>query len=169
MKFQELYLELANSTGIIRTLLNGVTQKEAQLKSNKKTWSILEVTCHLYDEEREDFRRHLKFILDRDDDQWHVIDPQRWVTERRYNQQDFSRMKAKFFRERRNSLAWLKTLKNADWNYKFRNKWGFISAGEMYSSWVAHDNLHIRQLVELRRTLIEKKTRPFNIAYAGEW
>ena len=39
----------------------------------------------------------------------------------------------------------------------------------MFASWVAHDNLHIRQLVELRRNLIERMTQPYDIGYAGDW
>jgi len=44
-----------------------------------------------------------------------------------------------------------------------------MKAGEMFASWVAHDNLHIRQLVELRRNLIERMTQPYDIGYAGDW
>ena len=44
-----------------------------------------------------------------------------------------------------------------------------MTAGDMLSAWVAHDNLHIRQLVELRRFRIEKVTKPYKIRYAGEW
>jgi hypothetical protein len=39
----------------------------------------------------------------------------------------------------------------------------------MFACWVAHDNLHIRQLVELKRAQIERITQPLNIAYAGDW
>jgi hypothetical protein len=76
MEFKILYQELTNNTGIIRALLSGISQEEAQIKSNADTWSILEVVCHLYDEEREDFREHLDFILHRQNEEYHVIDPQ---------------------------------------------------------------------------------------------
>lgn len=49
------------------------------------------------------------------------------------------------------------------------DQYGSVTAGEMLSAWVAHDNLHIRQLVELRRARIEKITQPYLIEYAGEW
>ena len=68
-----------------------------------KSWSILEVVCHLYDEEREDFREHLDFILHRQNEEYHVIDPQGWVTERKYNEQNFAEMQEKFFAERQKS------------------------------------------------------------------
>jgi hypothetical protein len=39
----------------------------------------------------------------------------------------------------------------------------------MFASWVAHDNLHIRQLVELRRKRIENLSSQYQIEYAGDW
>lgn len=169
MQFKSLYQELQDSTEIIRALLAGVTQQEAQIKPDEKSWSILEVVCHLYDEEREDFREHLGFILHRQQEDWHVIDPQAWVHERGYNEQDFQAMQQKFFFERNKSLDWLMENSNGDWDTLYISEYGSVSAGEMFASWVAHDNLHVRQLVELRRFRIEKITSPYDIRYAGEW
>jgi len=42
-------------------------------------------------------------------------------------------------------------------------------SGEMFASWIAHDNLHLRQLVEFRRKRIENITKPYPIGYAGDW
>jgi len=169
MEFKTLYQELANSTEMIRALLEGIDQKQAQARPDAKSWSMLEVVCHLYDEEREDFRFHLDWILNRPDENWHSFDPQAWVKERKYSQQDFKTMKAKFFRERRKSLEWLKTLKKANWRIKYTAEWGTLTAGEMFCSWIAHDNLHLRQLVELRRKHIERISKPHDIRYAGQW
>jgi hypothetical protein len=170
MKFQELYNEMTQSTEIIRAMLNGVSQRDAQLKKSPQVWSILEVTCHLYDEEREDFRKRLQFILGDQEGVWPPITPFQWVITRKYNEQNLNRMKAKFFKERETSLVWLKTIRNADWDTRYQVKKGrILSAGEMFASWVAHDNLHIRQLTELRRRLIEQKTKPYKIGYAGDW
>jgi hypothetical protein len=169
MKFETLYQEIQNSTEMIRALLSGITQAEACLKPDEKSWSILEVTCHLYDEEREDFRGHLDFILHRQNEEWHLIDPQSWVAERKYNQQGFAEMQAKFFAERAQSLEWLKGLAKADWETTYTSPFGSLKAGDMFASWVAHDNLHIRQLVELRRKRIENITKPYPIGYAGDW
>lgn len=169
MGFHTLYAELENSTEMIRALLSGVTAQEAQLKPDSESWSILEVLCHLHDEEREDFREHLDFILHRQNDVWHAIDPQAWVTERKYNQQDFRQMQEKFFSERQRSLEWLQSLAGANWSGRYVSQHGSMTAGEMFACWVAHDNLHIRQLVELRRRRIEDITKPYSIQYAGEW
>ncbi len=169
MEFDSLYRELQNSTEMIRALLSGLTQEEPRLKPDETSWSILEVTCHLYDEEREDFREHLDFILHRQEEDWHPIDPQTWVTERKYNQQDFAAVQARFFAERQRSLEWLKGLSSSNWEITYTFQHGSLKAGDMLASWVAHDNLHIRQLVELRRLMIENMARPYAIGYAGDW
>ncbi|HSL29148.1 MAG TPA: DinB family protein [Anaerolineales bacterium] len=169
MEDRALFQELEGSTQIIRALLAGITQEEAQIKPNEQSWSILETVCHLYDEEREDFREHLDFILHRQHDEWHVIDPHSWVVERNYNGQNFAEMQDKFFAERERSLEWLKGLSRADWETTYTSQFGSMRAGDMLASWVAHDNLHIRQSVELRRRRIEKFTQPYEIEYAGDW
>src|SRR5919106_6420249 len=97
MEFKILYQELTQSTEMIRSLLAGIKQEGAQIKPSRSSWSILEVVCHLYDEEREDFREHLDWILHRQNEEWHGIDPQGWVTERKYNKQNFIEMQEKFF------------------------------------------------------------------------
>jgi hypothetical protein len=91
------------------------------------------------------------------------------VTERKYNEQDFRTMKEKFFDERKKSLEWLEGLPNPNWETIYASEYGSLSAGEMLASWIAHDNLHIRQLVELRRHRIENITKPYVIVYAGDW
>jgi hypothetical protein len=170
MEFKTLYQELIYSTEMIRALLAGVGKEEAKVEPGKGSWSILEVTCHLYNEEREDFREHLDFILHRQGrGEWHPIAPQAWVKMRKYNQQNFKTMQRKFFDEREKSLAWLRKIRNSDWSIAHKSKFGTMRAGDMFASWVAHDNLHIRQLAELRRARIKRVTKPYHIRYAGEW
>ncbi|MBC7875920.1 MAG: DinB family protein [Anaerolineales bacterium] len=177
MEFKTLYQELTKSTEMLKSLLAGISQEEAQVKQSPGKWSILEVICHLYDEEREDFREHLDFIIStslnaglrRQDEEWHPISPFAWVKLRKYNQQNFTKMRNKFFSEREKSLRWLKSLRKVDWEAEYKRRLGTMSAGDMFSAWVAHDNLHVRQLVELRRRYIERITKPYKIRYAGDW
>jgi hypothetical protein len=169
MKFSIFIRELQNSTEMIRALISGITPEAARLKPSSESWSILEVLCHLYDEEREDFREHLDFILHRQNEEWHAIDTERWVKKRKYNEQNFAEMQEKFFIERDKSIAWLNGLVTPDWDKTYTTEYRTISAGEMFACWVAHDNLHIRQLVELRRTWLENITNPYDLEYAGDW
>jgi uncharacterized damage-inducible protein DinB len=169
MEFKTLYQELVNSTEIITALLADISQNEARIKPNPESWSVLEVVCHLYDEEREDFREHLDFILHRQNDTWHQIDPEGWVTERNYNSRSFAEMQEKFLAERRKSLDWLQENSGANWETTYTSQFGSMKAGDMFASWIAHDNLHIRQLVELGRHRTERITKPYDIHYAGDW
>jgi hypothetical protein len=167
--FQSVYLELVDSTGMIRSLLAGITEEDARAKPTTDSWSILELVCHLYDEERYDFRTRLGIILSQKNEKWPPIDPQTWVTQRRYNEQSFRDVRDKFFGERSNSLDWLKGLEKADWTSLYTGDFTKMSAGDMLVSWVAHDNLAVRQLVELRRSRFERISKPFDITYAGPW
>ncbi len=169
MEYKALYLELVNSTEMIRALIKDIGQEQAQVKPDAGAWSILEVLCHLHDTEREDFREHLDFILHRQNEEWHVIDPQAWIMERKYNEQNLIEMQEKFFAERKQSLEWLNTVSHVDWSITYTSEYGSVSASEMLSCWIAHDNLHIRQLVELRRKHIEHITNPDDLQYAGDW
>jgi hypothetical protein len=169
MEFQILYQELVNSANIIRSLLAGISQADAQVKPAPDSWSILEVACHLYDEEREDFRQRLDIILHRPDEEWPPIDPGGWVTARRYNERDFAEVMDQLSAEREKSLEWLRGLVEPNWNAIVQTPFRTMTAGDMLSSWVAHDNLHMRQLVELRRGRILNITDPYDVGYAGDW
>lgn len=168
MRFDALFVELIDSTNMINALMAGVGAEEARARPAPQAWSILEVVCHLYDEEREDFREHLRFIL-APQGEWHSIDPQAWVAERGYNERNFRDMKERFFAERNGSLDWLRSIEKSDWDARAAGRPTSPSAGEMLASWVAHDNLHLRQLVELRRARIERLAQPYSLAYAGQW
>ena len=89
MQFDVLCRELARGALIWRELLANIPEAEAQTKPNPQSWSILEVACHLLDEEREDFRQRLDIILHRPAEEWPPISPVDWVTARRYSERDF--------------------------------------------------------------------------------
>lgn len=169
MEFDRFYQELRCSTEMIRALLAGVEPEAARQKPEAASWSMLEVVCHLLDTEREDFREHLDFILHRRHEPWHEIDTEVLAAERAYNEQDFAERQAAFFAERDKSLAWLRGLRHPAWENTYTTKYRTISAGEMFACWLAHDHLHVRQLVKLRRMRLEHLTRPYKLDYAGPW
>jgi hypothetical protein len=153
----------------IRQLAAGISAEQARWKPDPDSWSILEVINHLYDEEREDFRVRLKHILDQAEGMPPGIDPVGWVTERRYNQRDLETSLARFLQEREASLMWLAGLAEPDWDVAAEGPSGRIKAGDMLIAWVAHDLLHLRQLVELRYAYLQQQARPYQIVYAGQW
>lgn len=161
---------LAAQEPIIAALLAGFSQEQARRRPAPDSWSALEMACHLLDEEREDFRQRLDLALHQPDTPWPPIDPDGWVTARAYNQRDLAETVAAWRAERQRSLAWLRGLTAPDLAVARRHPAGFeIRAGDLLAAWVAHDLLHIRQLVELSYARTQDEAQPFSVEYAGEW
>jgi hypothetical protein len=127
------------------------------------------VVNHLHDEEREDFRLRLDYCLNHPGEAWPRIDPKGWVTQRDYNSRDLEHSLGSFLEERQRSLVWLATLGEPDWNAVQTAPFGEIRTGDMLAAWVAHDLLHLRQLVELHRAYTLQDVSPYDVGYAGEW
>jgi len=167
---QKLMIEqLSSHARAIAALVQDVSDEQSRWKPDEGSWSILEVVNHLYDEERLDFRLRLDIILHRPTETAPPIDPQGWVTERGYNQRELSESLKNFLTEREASLAWLRSLDSPDWEQRVPTPWGSISAGDMFTAWVTHDTLHLRQLVELHYAHVVRLGAPYNGEYAGEW
>jgi hypothetical protein len=169
MRLDVVRRELARGAEIVTSLVAGVSAEEARVRPAPEAWSLLEVVCHLHDEEREDFRPRLDVVLHRPEEAWTRIDPAAWVTERQYNTRDLAQTLQAFLAERERSLAWLGTLSAPDWSREYRAPFGPITAGDLLASWAAHDLLHTRQLLELRRARLLAQTEPHRTQYAGDW
>jgi len=161
---------LTQNAEAIAALARGVTSEQACWKPSAEEWSILEVVCHLYDEECEDFRQRLDLMLQRANTDWPPIHPQQWVTERAYNQRELDPMLAAFLEERHRSLEWLGALSRPDWSALHAHPVaGVMSAGVMLGAWIAHDHLHIRQLNHLHWQWLAGQGDPQSLEYAGGW
>ncbi len=64
MDYQEIVLKLRKNREVFKELLHEVPEDEYLWKTNPDQWCLLEVVCHLYDEEREDFRTRLRYVLE---------------------------------------------------------------------------------------------------------
>lgn len=161
--------QLARQAQHLQGLATNVSDQQARWKPAPDSWSILEVVNHLYDEEREDFRVRLRHILDGVPGLPPAIDPVGWVTTRRYNERDLAASLASFLEERERSLTWLRGLTDPHWDNAIETPFRRLSAGDMLMSWLAHDLLHLRQLVELHYTYHREQAQPYQVGYAGEW
>ena len=74
-----------------------------------------------------------------------------------------------FLNEREKSLTWLQGLDNPDWDAPYQAHFGLIRAGDIFVSWVTHDHLHMRQIIEIHRHLTAEKADPYRLTYAGDW
>jgi len=169
MDFPLLLKQMQEDADRIRSLVEGVGPEQARWKPEPESWSILEVVNHLADEEREDFRTRLDIILHRPEDPWPPIDPRGWVTERKYNERDLGESLHRYTTERRASLEWLRGLGSPNWEAAVHSQLGSMKSGEMFAAWVTHDQLHMRQLVELHRAYTEHLAQPYSLDYAGPW
>ena len=169
MDSERLMQTMAANAERIQVMVGGVSQEQGRWKPDSESWSILEVISHLYDEEREDFRVRLDIILHHPDRPWPSIDPQGWVTARKYNENDLVQSLQNFLHEREASLSWLRGLAAPDWEAVYETRFGRMRAGDMFAAWVAHDLLHLRQLVELQRAYALELLASYEPDYAGPW
>ena len=162
--------QLTQQAETIRTLVEHVTTEQARWKPSAEEWSILEVINHLYDEEREDFRQRIDYLLYKPDEVPSPIDPQGWVTARAYNERDLAASLDNFLTERKWSTAWLHNLREPNWATRYTHPSGFtVTAYEFLVNWAAHDLLHLRQLIELHYAWHQKQVGEVSLAYAGDW
>jgi uncharacterized damage-inducible protein DinB len=161
---------LAANGAAIAALTQNVSAEQARWRPAPAAWSLLEVLCHLYDEEREDFRMRVDLTLHRPQADWPPINPAGWVTERGYNQRDLAAASEAFAQERAASLRWLDGLPHPNWDSAHPHpQLGSATAGEMLAAWVAHDHLHLRQLNELHWQWLARSAPPGALEYAGGW
>ncbi len=161
--------QLARHRDVFKQIFSGLTKEDLRWKPAPEKWCLLEVLCHLHDEEREDFRARLKHVLETPDQVMPKIDPVAWVTERKYMEQDSAVMLEKFLAERDRSVEWLRGLKDAKWTNAYMHPTvGPVSCDLLLVNWVAHDLLHFRQITRLRYEQLRTITiEPLD--YAGAW
>jgi hypothetical protein len=170
MHYIAIAQQLVRQAQSIRSLTTSVTEEQARWKPTPDDWSLLEVINHLYDEEREDFRQRIDYLLHRPGEEPPPIDPVGWVTARAYNQRSLAVSLQNFLNERDQSVAWLHGLTNPAWSNTYHHPSGFsISAEELLVCWAAHDLLHLRQLIELHYGWHKAQVAPLSLAYAGDW
>jgi hypothetical protein len=161
---------LEHDAEVFRNLLSGVGPEQARWRPAPGKWSLLEVTCHLRDEEREDFRARIKRTLLEPGREWAPIDPAGWVAERDYEREDLLEILMDFVEERARSVGWLRGIGRVDWNLAYEHpKLGPIRLGDLLVSWVAHDCLHLRQIARLHYLYAREVAGGFKTDYAGDW
>lgn len=168
MDIQANIEHLTRSAAAIRALVENIVDAYARWRPAEGRWSIVEIVCHLADEEREDFRMRFALTLSDPGAEWPSIDPAGVVTTRDYNSRQIESALADFLSERSLSIAWLKSLTDPDLSIvHIHPRFGSMSAGDLLSSWVAHDLLHIRQIARIMHERVAHDASPFSVEYAG--
>lgn len=169
MDLSKIIAALNKNQKIFKSLLIDLPEEEYSWKSKAQNWSLLEITCHLYDEEREDFRARLRHILNDLSGDFPSINPPAWVKERKYSEKNYSETLSNFLKERENSIEWLNSLSSPNWDkYYIHPKFGKMTAKMFLTNWLAHDYLHIKQILRIKFEYL-KTTYDEPLSYAGEW
>jgi hypothetical protein len=154
---------------VYKEMLENICCDEYSWKPLPVKWCLLEMLCHLYDEEREDFRARVKHTLENPDQPLKPINPQGWIIGRKYMEQDYDKVLRDFLSERENSIHWLRSLKNPDWESYFTHpSLGKMSAMKFLANWLAHDYLHFRQITKLKFDYLKHMSGE-DLSYAGDW
>ena len=161
--------QLQKNKMVFFELLKDVETEMIHWKQTENKWCLLEILCHLYDEECEDFRFRVKWLLERPGETPPPFNPLNWVLDHSYMQQDYEPMLYKFIAERENSLRWLNSLQSPNWdNFHEHPKSGKLTASYYLKNWLAHDYLHLRQILKLKFDYLEH-TSGTDLNYAGKW
>lgn len=161
---------LRRTLEILPAMVRDLTDQQVRWKPPSGNWSILEILGHMLAEERLDFRLRFKSTLENPSLQWPSYDPEGIVTAEKFNEKDPEVVLAEFIQERKDSLQWLESLDSPNWDATYHHpRIGPLRAGDLFASWVVHDQLHIRQIAKRCFELLNEDCIPYQTPYAGDW
>jgi hypothetical protein len=169
MDYNKIINHLSRNREVFKNLLFGLDKTEYLWKSKPDKWCLLEIICHLFDEEREDFRARIFHLFENPELLLPQIDPPGWVQERIYIQQNYSEKLDNFLKERERSVKQLRALTNPNWTNEYNHPvFGKMTPKLILSNWLAHDYLHQRQIIRVKYEYL-KNLSDETLSYAGEW
>jgi DinB superfamily len=161
--------QLQQNKTVFYNLLKDVNENMFLWKQTPEKWCLLEIVCHLFDEELEDFRFRTKWVLEKPNEVPPPFNPINWVKERNYIEQDYNQVLKNFIEEKEQSIKWLQSLESPNWENSFKHsKLGTLTAKYFLTNWLAHDYLHLRQIIKLKFDYLEQQSNE-NLDYAGIW
>ena len=82
--------QLQQNKSVFYNLLKDINNDMFLWKQTPEKWCLLEIVCHLYDEEREDFKFRTQWVLEKPGETPPQFNPVIWVKERNYIEQDYN-------------------------------------------------------------------------------
>lgn len=169
MDIKPVISEFEKNKNIFRSLFENLPAEFYLWRESDSKWNLLEIICHLYDEERDDFRARVQSVLENPSIDLKPIDPQGWVGSRKYSEENYTDKLNDFLSERDKSIVYLKQLQNPEWDNAYvHQKFGELTAKMFLHNWLAHDYLHIRQIIRIKYNYF-KVVSGERFDYAGEW
>ncbi len=166
---KDIIKQLELNQNVIISLFSFLSESEYNWKPNPQKWNLLEILVHLCDEEKEDFLTRIQYALNNFRGELPPIDPEGWVKERKYADEIYNKQLERWIKARKESIQFLKTLKNPNWNNTLIHpQLGELSAHLFLANWLAHDYLHIRQILKLKYQYLATCSQQ-DLGYAGDW
>ena len=167
MNLQLICERMQGNAAVLAGLYVGLDEGQLHWRPDPKKWSLLDVLCHLHDEEIDDFRTRVDMALHRPGEVWPSINPEGWVKERRYAEWDLAETLSAWQQRRTESIRWLLGLEAPNWERAHEHpEIGTLSAGDLLLSWVTHDHLHLGQITRLQLAYHQEAGQPFSSRYA---
>lgn len=162
--------ELGRLPQVLDAFLAGLDDATWRARPAPDRWSPLEIVCHLRDEESEDFGARMRVVAG-GGGSFAPIRPEKWVEERRYRDEDPAGALLAFRNRRIASLEFLDTLVPSPERLLATGEAGGgalrLSGLDLLVAWVAHDELHLRQLAGTRARLWADAFTTQRADYAG--
>lgn len=162
---------LAQFGQTLPAIVQSFSFEDAIWKPDADSWSVLEIVCHLADEELEDFPIRVFMTLEDPAQDWPGIDPEGWAVARGYQSRDLKVELMKFVEARALNIGRLVALQSPDWtSTKQHPQFGAMVASDLLGAWCAHDALHLRQLSKRLYQLANRDAgEGATTKYAGTW
>lgn len=169
MRFEDILNQLENNKQVFENLLRYLPENKYLWRPKPEKWCLLEIVCHLLDEEIYDFRARVKHALKTPEKALATTDPEGWVKERNYVSKNYQETLKSFLKERDTSVQWLREQNDVDWSNTLSHpELGALSAELFLRNWLAHDYLHIRQILRYKFEFL-KSSSEIDLNYAGAW
>jgi hypothetical protein len=161
---------LARGAALVHILFEAHADEVVRRRPAPGQWSLLEIVNHLADEEVLDFRARVQSTLEDPRRPWDPTAPEEWVVAHGYATRDPAESLARFMAERQRTCDWLRAAKNAAWdNVHHHPRGGPLSLRMLLGIWVAHDLLHVRQMLRVLHAQTAALIAPDTLDYAGKW
>ena len=159
--------ELTRFPTVLESLVVGLDAAGWRARPAPQEWAPVEIVCHLRDEETEDFGARLRVVVE-GGSAFAPIDPERWAVERCYLDADGPTTLVEFARRRAAGLAWLAGVAPGVFSRAVEHpRAGRLSGLDLVAAWVAHDRLHLAQLVATLARGWATRWAPLRAEYAG--
>jgi hypothetical protein len=170
MNLEFFIARLSANAKVIELLCQETDAEHALWKQSAEKWSLRQIVYHLSQTEEKDFRPRLEKTLRDASEDWKPLVASEMRLEETGGALDLNEYLQNFLAEREKSIDWLKTIESPAWENSHRhNEQLTLAAGDLLASWLAHDYLHIKQIIRLQYDYVNSISEPFKTVYAGKW